>query len=52
VVIYQEPSVLSPPKPEDVNEEYVRAMQAPAPMKDSLQLIAVCGVYGSSAGPK
>jgi len=33
VVIYQEPSLLSPPKPEDVNEEYVRAMQAPAPMK-------------------
>ncbi len=33
VVIYQEPSVLSPPKPEDVNEEYVRAMQAPPPMK-------------------
>src|SRR5882762_7988369 len=33
VAIYQEPSVLSPPKPEDVNEEYVRAMQAPPPMK-------------------
>jgi carboxypeptidase Q len=33
VVIYQEPSVLSPPKPEDVNQEYVRAMQAPPPMK-------------------
>ena len=33
VVIYQEPAVLSPPKPEDVNEEYVRTMQAPPPMK-------------------
>jgi len=33
VVIYQEPASLSPPKPEDVNEEYVRAMQAPPPMK-------------------
>jgi len=33
VVIYQEPSVLSPPKPEDVNQEYVRAMQAPPPIK-------------------
>ena len=33
MVIYQEPSVLSPPKPEDVNEEYVRAMQAPPPVK-------------------
>jgi len=33
VVIYQEPASLSPPKPEDVNEEYVRPMQAPAPVK-------------------
>jgi Zn-dependent M28 family amino/carboxypeptidase len=33
VVIYQEPASLSPPKPEDVNEEYVRPMQAPPPMK-------------------
>jgi Zn-dependent M28 family amino/carboxypeptidase len=33
VVIYQEPASLSPPKPEDVNEEYVRAMQAPPAMK-------------------
>jgi carboxypeptidase Q len=33
VVIYQEPASLSPPKPEDVNEEYVRALQAPPPMK-------------------
>ena len=33
VVIYQEPASLSPPKPEDVNEEYVRAMQAPPPIK-------------------
>ncbi len=33
VVIYQEPSVLSPLKPEDVNEEYVRTMQAPPPIK-------------------
>jgi Zn-dependent M28 family amino/carboxypeptidase len=33
VVIYQEPAALSPPKPEDVNGEYVRAMQAPPPIK-------------------
>jgi carboxypeptidase Q len=33
VVIYQEPASLSPPKPEDVNEEYVRPMQAPPPVK-------------------
>jgi len=33
VVIYQEPASLSPPKPEDVNEEYVKAMQAPPPIK-------------------
>jgi len=33
VVIYQEPASLSPPKPEDLNEEYVRAMQAPPPVK-------------------
>ena len=33
VVIYQEPASLSPPKPEDVNEEYVRPMQAPPPAK-------------------
>jgi carboxypeptidase Q len=33
VVIYQEPVSLSPPKPEDLNEEYVRPMQAPAPTK-------------------
>jgi carboxypeptidase Q len=33
VVIYQEPTSLSPPKPEDVNEEYVRPMQAPPPVK-------------------
>jgi carboxypeptidase Q len=33
VVIYQEPVSLSPPKPEDVNEEYVRSMQAPPPVK-------------------
>jgi carboxypeptidase Q len=29
VVIYQEPASLSPATPEDLNEEYVRAMQAP-----------------------
>jgi Zn-dependent M28 family amino/carboxypeptidase len=34
VVIYQEPTSLSPPKPEDSRSEYVRAMQAPPPMKD------------------
>jgi carboxypeptidase Q len=33
VVIYQEPASLSPPKPEDVNEEYVRPMQTPPPVK-------------------
>jgi len=33
VVIYQEPSVLSPPKPEDLNDEYVRSLQAPPPVK-------------------
>jgi carboxypeptidase Q len=33
VVIYQEPASLSPPKPEDVNEESVRPMQAPPPVK-------------------
>jgi carboxypeptidase Q len=33
IVIAQEPTSLSPPKPEDANEEYVRAMQAPPPMK-------------------
>src|SRR6266404_887828 len=33
VVIYQEPASLSPPKPEDLNDEYVRAMQAPPPVK-------------------
>ncbi len=33
VVIYQEPAALSPPKPEDPNEEYVRVMQAPPPIK-------------------
>jgi carboxypeptidase Q len=33
VVIYQEPTSLSPPKPEDSRSEYVRAMQAPPPMK-------------------
>jgi carboxypeptidase Q len=33
IVIYQEPSSLSPPKPEDPNDEYVRPMQAPPPMK-------------------
>src|ERR1700681_2389224 len=33
VVIYQEPASLSPPKPEDSRSEYVRAMQAPPPMK-------------------
>src|SRR5882724_10775442 len=33
VVIYQEPASLSPPKPEDVNEEYFRPMQAPPPVK-------------------
>ena len=33
VVIYQEPAALSPPKPEDVNGEYERAMQAPPPIK-------------------
>jgi carboxypeptidase Q len=33
VVIYQEPASLSPPKPEDLNEEYVRPMQAPPPVK-------------------
>lgn len=33
VVIYQEPESLSPPKPEDVNGERVRALQAPAPVK-------------------
>ena len=33
IVIYQEPASLSPPKPEDLNDEYVRAMQAPPPVK-------------------
>ncbi len=33
VVIYQEPASLSPPKLEDLNEEYVRPMQAPPPVK-------------------
>jgi carboxypeptidase Q len=33
VVIYQEPTSLSPPKPEDSRSEFVRAMQAPPPMK-------------------
>ena len=33
VVIYQEPASLSTPKPEDLNEEYVRPMQAPPPVK-------------------
>jgi carboxypeptidase Q len=33
VVIYQEPASLSPPKPEDSRSEYVRAMQAPPPLK-------------------
>jgi carboxypeptidase Q len=33
VVIYQEPTSLSPPKPDDSRSEYVRAMQAPPPMK-------------------
>jgi carboxypeptidase Q len=33
VVIYQEPASLSPAKPEDANEEYVRAMQTPPPIK-------------------
>jgi Zn-dependent M28 family amino/carboxypeptidase len=33
VVIYQEPASLSPPKPEDSRSEFVRAMQAPPPMK-------------------
>jgi Zn-dependent M28 family amino/carboxypeptidase len=33
VVIYQEPTSLSPPKPEDSRSEVVRAMQTPPPMK-------------------
>ena len=33
VVIYQEPTSLSPPKPEDSRSEVVRAMQVPPPMK-------------------
>jgi|GEM_PF-17738 len=33
IVIYQEPASLSPPKPEDSKIEFVRAMQAPPPMK-------------------
>jgi carboxypeptidase Q len=33
VVIYQEPASLSPPRPEDSKSEYVRAMQAPPPIK-------------------
>ena len=33
IVIYQEPAVLSPPRPENPNEEFVRPMQAPPPMK-------------------
>jgi carboxypeptidase Q len=33
VVIYQEPAVLSPPKPEDSRADAMRAMQAPPPMK-------------------
>jgi len=33
VVIYQEPADLSPPKPEDMNGAYVRAMQAPPPVQ-------------------
>src|SRR5258708_3221353 len=33
IVIYQEPAILSPPKPEDLNDEYVRPMQAPPPVK-------------------
>jgi Zn-dependent M28 family amino/carboxypeptidase len=33
VVIYQDPASLSPPKPDDSRSEYVRAMQAPPPMK-------------------
>jgi carboxypeptidase Q len=33
IVIYQEPAVLSPPKVEDPNDEYIRPMQAPPPAK-------------------
>jgi carboxypeptidase Q len=33
VVIYQEPTSLSPPKPEDSKSEAIRAMQAPPPLK-------------------
>src|SRR6266851_2981107 len=33
IVVYQEPASLSPPKPEDLNDEYVRAMQTPPPAK-------------------
>src|SRR6202008_2222721 len=33
IVILQEPRPLSPPKPEDINAEYVRPMQPPPPVK-------------------
>ncbi len=33
IVIYQDPTSLSPPRPEDANGEYVRPMQAPPPVK-------------------
>src|ERR1700674_5732483 len=33
IVIYQEPTSLSPPKPEDSKSEAIRAMQAPPPLK-------------------
>jgi carboxypeptidase Q len=33
IVIYQEPESLSPPKPENLNREMIRPMQAPPPVK-------------------
>jgi len=33
IVIYQEPESLSPPKPENLNRELIRPMQAPPPVK-------------------
>src|ERR1700720_3991798 len=33
IVIYQEPESLSPPRPENLNREVIRPMQAPPPMK-------------------
>ena len=44
VVIFQEPTSLSPPKPEDSRGEYVRAMQAPPPMGPLPPLVEWLGI--------